>query len=170
MLQGSQLKICTERLVKIKAVLGESWGEKLEITGQEPGTSDCPHALRWPYGFSPGQERGPQRHLMRTPSTGHGVSNVGFAVNSASYVCFFFVLFLLSYLFLFTFCLARAWLNQPRLHLPQHCCEPVTNETAKSNALNSPVLLQGCQILQWLKRECTDLEFLQLLLWIFKWL
>lgn len=74
----------------------------------------------------------------------------------------FLALFLLSYLF--TFCLVKASLNQPRQHLVQHCCEPVTNETAQSSALNSSVLLQVCQTLQWLIRACTVLQLLQLLL------
>lgn len=163
--------------VKIKAVRGENWGETLDPSSarfgdQRARTRDewivprpwCGHMvphLGW---------RGDlQWDLLRIPSAGHGAWNMGFAINSASCVLFFFVLFLLSYLFLFTFCLVRAWLYQPRPHLLQHCCEPVTNETAKSNALDSPVLLQVCQILQWLIRVCAVLEFFQLLLWIFKW-
>lgn len=175
----SHLKICIKRIASSLWLsrLKQSWVElrwnswafysKIWGTqGENQGWMDCPQALVLPYGSSPGLERDLQRDFMRTPSSGHGVWNRGFAVNSASYVLFFFVIFPLSHLF--TFCLVRAWLNRPRLHLLQHCCEPVTNETAKSNALNSPVLLKVCQILQRLIRVCAALEFLQLLLWIFK--
>lgn len=69
----------------------------------------------------------------------------------------------LSYFFiLISVCLARAWINQPSLHLLQHLCEPVTNETAKANALNSLVLLQVCQALPWLIKAYVALELLQL--------
>lgn len=70
--------------------------------------------------------------------------------------------FLSYFFFLISFRLARAWIDQPRLHLLQHLCEPVTDETAKTNALNSPVLPRVCQALQWLIKVYVALELLQL--------
>lgn len=129
---------------------------------------DCPQASEWWYGSSPGLERGPaggahEDTFCRAWSLKHGVCC------QLCFMCPFLFCLISSFLSLsLTFCLVRAWFNQPGLPLSPHCCESVTNETAKHKALNCLVLQEVCQILQWLIRVCAVLELLQLLLGILK--
>lgn len=160
-LRDLQLKICIEWLasrlwlstlkqfwVRTEVKLSTLLQRDLGIAGWEPGTSGLSPDLGMAIRFLTRAGEG----TCRGTSWGHRLRGMEDEPWDLCQLCFmrpflFFVWFLLSYLFLFTFCLLRAWLNQPRLHLLQRCCEPVTDETAKSNALNSPVLLQVCQIL-----------------------